>query len=80
MITKRIIDIIDRKSRSLETVICARRILLLECHGRCFSYMTKSLKTLNLKQTVDCNLLEVAEKPFQRIYNPELQNRVKKPS
>ena len=42
--------------------------------------MTKSLKTLNLKQTVDCNLLEVAEKPFQRIYNPELQNRVKKPS
>ena len=42
----------------LETVLLARRILLLECHSWYVSHMTKSciLKILNLKQNLDCNL------------------------
>ena len=67
MITKRIMAVRDRKSRWLETVLYARKILLLECYTRYVSHMTKNciLKILNLKENVDCNLVEIGEKPFQ---------------
>ena len=67
MITKRIMTTRDRESRWLETVLYARRILLLECYRRCVSHMAKSCisKILNLKQNVDCDLVKVAEKTFQ---------------
>ena len=44
----------DRESRWLETVLLARRILLIECYSRYISHATKSclLKIPNLKQNV----------------------------
>ena len=57
----------DRKSSWLETVLYARKILLLECYTRYVSHMNKNciLKILNLKENVDWNLVEIGEKPFQ---------------
>ena len=65
MITKRNMD---RESRWLETILYARRILLLECYRKYVSHVIKSciLKILNLKENVDCkNFVQVAEKQIQ---------------
>ena len=67
MITEKTMAIRDRESMGLETVSFERRILLIECYRRYDNHMTKSciLQILNLKQNVECNLVEAAEKSFQ---------------